>query len=219
MKPTIVSFQECTSYKSPELANALNQLLDPLGGMENFVKRGDRVLLKPNLLSPKKPEDAVCTDPAIMIAVAKMVMDVGGIVLIGDSPALVKGSKVLGSLGVADELKNMGVKIVDFVEIQKVSGSAFKSIEISKEVLDADVVINLPKLKTHGMMVLTLAVKNLYGCVVGKRKAAYHLQVRESREMFAQPLENDARYPGADRAGFQRRLPWESPLFYRCHGP
>ncbi len=71
------------SYDNPEI----NSVLKPLGGMENFVKKGDKVLLKVNLLSAKEPEKAVTTHPDFIRAVAKAVRKAGGKPLIGDSPA------------------------------------------------------------------------------------------------------------------------------------
>ncbi|GAB4150778.1 MAG: DUF362 domain-containing protein [Planctomycetota bacterium] len=180
-----VSLQACSDYEPHRLRDSLRQLLEPLGGIAAFVKPGMRVLIKPNLLGPHPRQDAVCTDPEVIVAVAEMVLEAGGHAVVGDSPGLVRAEKVLRTLEVWDRLKSIGCELVEFDSFEERSGGTFHSIEIATAPLEADLVINLPKLKTHGMMVLTLGVKNMYGCVVGRRKAAYHLHVKDSRDLFA----------------------------------
>ncbi len=186
--PPLVSVLACRSYDRKALRAKIASLLEPLGGMERFVPRSGRVLLKPNLLAPASPDGVVCSHPAFVLAVADLVSDCGAKVLIGDSPALVKATAVARRLGLLDEAARSGYEVVDFREVLQVDGPNFRSLEIARDVLEADAVINLPRFKTHGMMVLTLAVKNLFGCVVGKRKGAHHLAARDSREVFARLL-------------------------------
>ena len=177
-----VSIQKCTSYEPEIVRNALNKLLAPLGGINSFVTPGSRVLLKPNLLAPKTPEAAVCTHPEIIRAVALQVMDAGGTVFLGDSPAVGSANVVLKRSGIAGPVRELGIEVVPFrtpVSVSVSEGGIHRSILLAREALDFDAVINLPKLKTHGMMTLTLAVKNMFGLVVGAAKAGWHLQANE----------------------------------------
>ena len=156
-----------------------------------FVKSGDRVLLKPNLLYGKAPEKAVTTHPSIIKGMIRIVREAGGIPLIGDSPSigsLARAAEKAGIKRVADEESCPLTEFSSPLFPRKEEGIFFKQLEIDKAVLEADVVINLPKWKTHGQMLLTLGVKNLFGCVPGPKKALWHLKAGEDRKLFAQVL-------------------------------
>ena len=81
-----VSIATSSSYELPGLRQAIIRLLEPIGGISAFISSGDRVLLKPNMLSAKEPDLAVTTHPNVVRVVAELVREAGGIVLIGDSP-------------------------------------------------------------------------------------------------------------------------------------
>lgn len=181
-----VSLQQCEDYSETEVERTLTALLEPLGGMAHFVTPGQRVLLKPNLLAGKPPEAAVTTHPAIVAAVARMVRQAGGDVLIGDSPGLGSFERVAARSGISSAATAVGATLVPFAETRSVGATGmFRQLELATAYLDADVVINLPKLKTHEMMTMTCGVKNLYGAVVGPAKAGLHLTAGHSRELFA----------------------------------
>ncbi len=91
---SLVTVRKCGNYDPPLLAKALEKCLDDLGGMPSLVKRGDRVLLKPNLLKSATPDRAIVTHPSVVEAVAAMVVDAGAVPFIGDSPPLGNLSKV-----------------------------------------------------------------------------------------------------------------------------
>jgi len=190
MKPS-VSIVKCEDYGEEKVLKGLRKAIDLLGGIDLFVKKGDRVLLKPNLLYGKPPEKAVTTHPIIVKGMIKIVREAGGIPFIGDSPSiggLIKTAEKSGIKEVSDE---MGCPLVEFnnpVNPPRDRTNIFKQLEIDREALDADVIINLPKLKTHTLMLLTLGVKNLFGCVPGPRKALWHLKAGEDRKIFAQIL-------------------------------
>ena len=177
-----VSIQRCRSYDPDEVQDALSRVLDPLGGMQAFVKKGDRVLLKPNLLAPRPSEAAVCTHPQIVRAAALEVMEAGGVPLIGDSPAVGSLSVVLKQSGIMQVVRELGIKTVPFrtpVSMPVPEGGAFRSLKLAAEAAEPDLIINLPKLKTHGMMTLTLGVKNMFGTVVGAGKPGWHLMAKD----------------------------------------
>jgi len=186
MKPR-VSLRAAADYQRPVIEKALQEVLAPLGGMETFVKPGQKVLLKPNLLSAKAPEKAVTTHPEVVRAVILAVQQAGGIVSVGDSPGVGAPRQVAAKSGILAVVEETGARFAPFTESVKVrpTGTTFHELEIARDLLDADVVINLPKLKTHQMMGLTCAVKNLFGAVVGMRKPRLHLQAGTDKAFFA----------------------------------
>ena len=182
-----VSLQQLKSYDPDETFIAVRELLTPLGGMAAFVKPGQKVLLKPNLLSGKTPDRAVTTHPEIVRAVIKLVQNVGGKVFIGDSPGIGSAESVARKSGILAVAEETGCPFVPFVTSVTIApaGGKFKQFEVAQELLDADVIINLPKLKTHQMMGLTCGVKNMFGAVVGLRKPRLHLQAGTDKAFFA----------------------------------
>ncbi|MBW2451844.1 MAG: DUF362 domain-containing protein [Deltaproteobacteria bacterium] len=184
-----VALNKLSSYEPEHVENALRQLLEPLGGMKAFVKPGQKVLIKPNLLMGKPPEKAVTTHPEIVRQTILLAQEAGGIIYVGDSPGLGKSEVVARKCGVYDVIKSTGATFAPFevsrpITIKDNSGT-FHHLEVAADVMDADVIINLPKLKTHQMMGLTGAVKNLFGLIVGMRKVRMHLQAGTNKSFFA----------------------------------
>jgi uncharacterized protein (DUF362 family)/ferredoxin len=184
-----VSLQQCDSYGLDKIRAAVISLLEPLGGIGAFVKPGERILLKPNMLSAKSPEQAVTTHPSIVQVVSELVRAAGGVVLIGDSPGIGGFQRVADKSGIARAASDSGATLVAFDSSIELAGNGtFRRINLAQAYWEADKVINLPKLKTHEMMTMTCAVKNLFGAVVGTEKAGWHLKAGTSREQFAQLL-------------------------------
>jgi uncharacterized protein (DUF362 family)/Pyruvate/2-oxoacid:ferredoxin oxidoreductase delta subunit len=186
-----VSIVKCQNYDEKKVLGGLRQSIDLIGGIGAFVKQGSRVLLKPNLLFGKSPEKAVTTHPAILRGMIQIVREVGGVPFIGDSPSvggLMRTAEKAGIKAVANEMKCPLVEFNNPVLPSQRKGKIFKQLEIDRTVLEADVVINLPKFKTHSLTLLTLGVKNLFGCIPGPRKALWHLKAGEDRKAFAQIL-------------------------------
>lgn len=184
-----VSLRRVAEYDRELVAEGLERLLEPLGGMGRFVKPGERVLIKPNLLSAKPPEAAVTTHPEVLRAVILSVQRAGGTALVGDSPGVGSGRRVAERSGMMRVIEETGAEFVAFVESITVGGTGtFREFELARPYLEADRLINLPKLKTHEMMTMTACVKNLFGAVVGTRKAAWHLKAGADKELFARML-------------------------------
>ena len=186
-----VSIVRCQNYDEDKVLSGLRRSIDLIGGIRTFVKNGHRVLLKPNLLYGKSPEKAVTTHPSILRGMIRIVREAGGDPFIGDSPAvgsLIKTAEKAGIQEVADEMKCPLVEFNRPVLTPKGGGKIFKQLEIDRAVLEADVIINLPKFKTHAQTLLTLGVKNLFGCIPGPRKALWHLKAGEDQKTFAQIL-------------------------------
>jgi uncharacterized protein (DUF362 family)/Pyruvate/2-oxoacid:ferredoxin oxidoreductase delta subunit len=186
-----VSIIKCETYEEEKVFLAVKNAIDLIGGIKNYINPNNRVLIKPNLLYGKTPEKAVTTHPSVVKAMIYLVRQAGGYPFIGDSPSvgsLMRTAEKAGIKKIADE---MDCPLLEFnrpVIVQNKRGKIFKQFEIDQSVLEADVVINIPKLKTHTQMFLTLGVKNLFGCIPGKKKALWHLKAGEDPKLFAEIL-------------------------------
>jgi uncharacterized protein (DUF362 family) len=164
-----IVFVRETDYEYTRLKKNIFEIISALDN--DVIKSGNRVLIKPNFLEPAMIDQAITTHPLIIKIVSEYVLDKGGRVIISDSPGRGKLKKTMKECGVLDVINGMDVEIRDFIESKEIYvDSNIKKIEIAKDVFEADVIINLPKLKTHSQMMLTLAVKNLFGCVIGLKK-------------------------------------------------
>ncbi len=188
---SVVAIERCLDYHYPLVYQAVKNAVDALGGMDRFIKPGQKVLLKPNFVNGLPPERAVNTHPTVVKAVIELAKKAGGRVSIGDSPSLVSAIAVARKSGNLEVAREMGVPIVNFedpVEVPVPEGKIFRKIEVAREVIETDVLINLPKIKTHELMFLTLAVKNIFGCVIGRNKARWHVQAGHDASYFARML-------------------------------
>lgn len=171
-----VAFARCSDYEAARVQAAVAEAVDALGGWGAFVKPGQRVLVKPNLLSDHPPEHAVTTHPEVVRAVLRGIRAAGGEPLVGDSPAsAVTVPQIWAKTGFAALCREENVPLVTFEGegARHVRRDGFE-FTLSPALAKADVVVNVPKVKTHALTTLTCAVKNLYGCVPGYQKAALH---------------------------------------------
>ncbi len=172
----MVSIQKST-YSDVDLES----LLTPFGGFQKYIKSGERVLLKTNLLTPSKPEKAIVTHPAVVSAVAQAILKIGGIPYIGDSPSgqftKRRLEKTYEKAGLKDLANKLGIELNYDTGSQKIiipHGKKLKKTFLCNFVLNADKIIALPKIKTHSYMIMTLATKIMYGVIPGLTKAKYH---------------------------------------------
>jgi uncharacterized protein (DUF362 family) len=172
--PTVI-LTGSSNYDRLKIADALQKQFELLGGPEKFISRGDSVLLKPNFIAPRSRHHATQTDPAVIIAAAKLLKDFGARPFVGDSPAWTNVFTCVKALKLEEPLKKLSVPVRQLDRPKKCrTGAKNIAVGISSVALDADVIINLPKFKTHQQLVATFAVKNMFGCVSGKRKALWH---------------------------------------------
>ncbi|MFC1501332.1 DUF362 domain-containing protein [Elusimicrobiota bacterium] len=175
-----VSIVKSQSYNFPSLYTSVRKSVDLIGGIKKYIKPNEKILLKPNLLSAKEPERGVTTHPEVIRALIRMTREAGAIPILGDSPGgAVKGlERVWDKTGMKKLAEQEKVDLVSFEAAGskqvKINHPLIKSIHLSNTVFDVDGIINIPKLKTHGLMLMTGTIKNLYGCVPGLRKAEYH---------------------------------------------
>lgn len=189
MENNKVVFTVCPSYNQSDIEPSTEKLFKELGGLQKYIRAGQKVLLKVNLLMKKKPEDAVTTHPALVEAVIKQVQDIGAQVIIADSPggpftkSWIKGIyKETGMEEIASKTDaqlnwNFQQKEYSFTE-----GKILKQITLAEIVKEVDVIISIAKLKTHGFTIYTGAVKNLFGTVPGLLKADYHLRMSNIKD-------------------------------------
>jgi len=190
----------CSDYDEVEVK--MVKLLEMMGGIETFVSPGERIVLKTNLLAAAKPEKAVTTHPSIVSSIARIVKEKKADPIIADSP----GSgypytektleRTYRTTAMDQAAKEAGIDLNFDTSYQTVSypdGKYFKLFEIITPVHEADAVINLCKLKTHGFMHMTCAVKNIFGVIPGLTKPGYHAKLRE-KSHFANMLIDLCRY-------------------------
>jgi len=172
-----VAIARCATYEPGDVSRAVGEVLGHLGGMSRFISPGEKVLLKPNLLSAKEPERAITTHPAVIEAVIKEVRDAGGEPSMGDSPggALRGIERLWRNTGVKDLSERTGTPLINFEAsgASEVEGE-LRSYMIARPVLDADAVIGLPKMKTHVLTLYTGCIKNMFGVIPGFGKARLH---------------------------------------------
>ena len=174
-----VSLVRCTDYDIAHVRAALCRLLEPLGGLD-WVSPHMKIVIKANLVAARPPEDAVTTHPALLCALSELLIERGAEVIIGDSPGGVYNAAYLNRIyqrsGIVEAEQYGAVLNQNFeVREQHFDGAAVAHDFKYTAYLDqADSVINCCKLKTHGMMGMTCAVKNMYGIVPGAVKSEYH---------------------------------------------
>lgn len=171
---TRVHLVHCPDYAGA--AEALARLLDGLGGMGAFVREGESVLIKPNLLTDARPEEAVTTHPEIVRALIRQVRAAGAHPWVADSPTNVANlQKVWDRTGMQAVCLEEGVPLVN---LEKAGSERFEidgiQFTLARPVLEADAIITVPKVKTHILTGLTGAVKNMFGTVPGFQKTNLH---------------------------------------------
>lgn len=181
-----VALIRCEDYEPARLADALRRQFDLVGGLDAFIKRGDTVLVKPNFIAPRSHlHSAAQTHPAVVLEVARVLKDHGAKPFVADSPAWTTTATCARVLGLTEPLRKLGVPLRQLDAPRKCRlGPGQPRVGLSTAALDADVIINLPKFKSHQQLVATFAVKNMFGCVSGKHKALWHFREGDTAEEF-----------------------------------
>jgi uncharacterized protein (DUF362 family)/NAD-dependent dihydropyrimidine dehydrogenase PreA subunit len=187
-----VSIVRCPDYSDAK--KAIAEALDLLGGLEKIIQPGDRVLLKPNILAANPPESAVTTHPSLVASMCEFVLQAGGKPMVGDGAGISRPgatSKALKVSGIEEAARQAGARVVNFetagftlVDIP--DPLQFRKLYIANPVLEADVVISLPKLKTHELTYYTGAVKNFFGTLPLRCRKEIHLLGK--RDLFGEAV-------------------------------
>lgn len=174
-----VSVVSCFDYSSKEAERAIREVLEPLGGLD-WVNRGMRIVIKANLVSMIRPDSAATTHPALICALTKLLKEKGAEVVIGDSPGGLYTSPYLSAVYSATGIRTAEKFGAELNRDFSQSDAYFPLAKVAKNFtytsyLDkADAIINFCKLKTHGMMAMSAATKNMFGVVPGTIKPEYH---------------------------------------------
>lgn len=180
-----VLLSRCEGYQSSRLYQVIDQQARALS-LEKRC-RGSKVLLKPNLITYKAPSFA-CTRAEFIVEVVRWFLDHGAQVSVGDSPAYGSARGVMRHHGILKKLAPLPVEIVEFAKTRSIELSDGTKIRVAEAAYEFDLLINLPKLKAHNQMYVTLALKNLFGFVKGHKKALLHISHGESQEVFSKML-------------------------------
>lgn len=187
-----VAVVRCKTYDVEAVKPALEEAVNEVNGLD-FVKPGMKIIIKPNLVSFKKPDAAATTHPALLEALVEMLLARGADVTIGDSPGGPHSLPLLNRVYTAtgmDRLEKLGAKLnrnmneknVDFPE-----GKVLKNFTYTEYLDEADAIIDFCKLKSHGMLGMSAAVKNLFGTIPGLKKPEVHYKFQNDAE-FADML-------------------------------
>lgn len=175
-----VSIVKCKTYNPDEIVDSLKRAIELLGGISKYVNKGERILLKPNILSARPPESGVDTHPEVIRAVARIVRQAGADVRVGDSPGGY-GFKSAGSTYEASGIKKMceeeAIELVEFDKAANVNG-----IPLAVAAKEVDGIFSIPKMKTHNLMTITGAIKNSFGLAVGLYKTDCHAKAPKPKE-------------------------------------
>jgi len=188
-----VALIRCDDYDQAHVEQGLRSCFDLLGGIDHFIKPGQKVLLKVNLLRAMAPASAATTHPVIVAMLAKLVQEAGAHPIVFDSPG---GPFTPAALRVIYRKTEMtlaeeyGAELnydTTSTQVSHPEGVLMHRLDIAQRLLDADVVINLPKLKTHNLTTLSCGVKNLFGVIPGLLKLSYHAKMQD-RNVFSSGL-------------------------------
>jgi len=191
-----VAVVRCDSYDEENVQSAIDRGLALLGGVESFVRPGEKLLLKPNLLVGGKPSRVITTHPSVFGAVARAFQAASATLSFGDSPGFGKPEMAAQRAGLLSVARELGIPCADFSHGDVVSfpeGMQNKQFTIARGVLAADGIVSLSKLKTHGLTRITGAIKNQFGCIPGTLKAEFHARL-PMVDAFSQMLVDLNRY-------------------------
>lgn len=177
-----VDFVSCPSYDQVE--EKVFKLLE----LQDFRPRlGSKVLVKPNWITFRQASLA-CTSPWVLRAVCLYLLEHGAQVSVGDSPAFGTAQRVARASGAYEALAELPVRFVRFTPGASLTLSSGVKVKLAREALETDLVVNVPKFKAHNQLLLTLAVKNLFGCVVGIQKPLLHARLGDKGLHFPEML-------------------------------
>ncbi len=185
-----VAVVRCDAYEQADVQRAVERGIALLGGAQAFVKPGETILLKPNLLAARGPERMVTTHPSVFRAVAKVLQSADAQLTYGDSPGFGKPQTTAYKAGLSDIARELSIPLADFSHSETVffpEGRQNKQFTIAKGVMSADGIVSLPKMKSHGLTRITGAIKNQFGCIPGPLKAEFHARLPMA-DLFSQML-------------------------------
>jgi uncharacterized protein (DUF362 family) len=191
-----VSLVRCSDYDPTQVRDAIRRVLEPFDGISALVQPGERILLKPNFVAKPSAGAPACTHAEVILAVARMVRDAGATPLIADSPAFGTMKGIAKATGLEPQASEEGFAVTSFKRSATRSvtlGGETYRLSVAAEALECDGILNLAKFKSHRQATLTFGIKNLYGCVVGKRKPFRHFASSGDLDWFSNMLVANAK--------------------------
>ncbi len=186
-----VAVLKCSEYNLEMVGQSVEAIFAHFGGIEHFVKPGQRVLIKPNLLAPEPANKLTCTHPVVVEAVIKLIQQAGGIAFLGDNPTIGSVYRVARASGIRDVCQKYGVEIIRFsknVKHYMRTDEKYGALHIAHAIAEFDVILNVAKLKAHSQLLLTMGVKNMFGAVNLMRRVHNHFISNGDLAAFARML-------------------------------
>jgi uncharacterized protein (DUF362 family)/ferredoxin len=180
MNRSTVALVRCDTYDDEEVYQAVDAGFNSLGGISRFIKPGERILVKPNVVSGIDPRKCMTTHPSVFKGVGRLLREAGASVEYGDSPSFGRCEGNMKRAGLKQVADQLGFGLVDFDNGKTVSHKEAllnKRFVIANGVLESDGLVSLPKLKTHSLTRFSGAIKNQFGCVPGMLKSEYHVKM------------------------------------------
>ena len=180
MNKSKVVLVKCDTYDDEQVYNAIKAGFDLVGGISHFIKPGERIVIKPNVLSGTNPQKCVTTHPSVFKATGRLLQKAGARVHYGDSSSFGKCEGNMKKADLKTVADGLGIRLADFDNGKPVTHKGAllnKRFVIANGVLESDGLISLPKLKTHPLTRFTGAIKNQFGCVPGILKSQYHVKM------------------------------------------
>ena len=180
---TNVALAKCGEYDFEKVYAALKELTQLAPPPD---PRGKTVLIKPNILYPRKPEDCVCTNPVVVGVLVKIFVELGAKkVLVGESPAVANSTSAARASGVLEQVQNNGGEWADFhdkITVECPEAARAHTFDFASQFAQADILVSAAKLKSHQLMKYTGAMKNLFGLMIGLEKAQCHYRFSSQKE-------------------------------------
>ena len=180
-----VVLKKCNEYSLDLIKEKIRDSLDLLGGIDYLIKKDEKVFIKCNCVGPFDKKMGITTHPIFVQAVIQLVKEKTNNIIIGDNPATRDITYTLKKTGIYDVIQEENIKIFNGKELVKITNSnpkIYSDFEVSKEMMEVDVLINLPKLKTHTLAYMTVAQKNFFGFIYGLNKAGWHVKASNPLE-------------------------------------
>ena len=185
VESTSVALLHCSQYQQSEIKEKIERLCAAVGFR---VGAGTRILLKPNLLTAMSAGHLACTHAEFVGAAAEWLVEQGAKVTIGDSPAFGTAKGVMHATGIKKALGGLPVASLNFDQSAQVRLPGGITVNLARAALECDVLVNLPRVKAHSQLFMTLAVKNYFGTVIGFQKPWWHLRFGRDAGQFASHL-------------------------------
>lgn len=187
MVSSLVTIDQSDDYELSNVKNAIHRIFSNYPDLIKKI-RGSRVLLKPNFLFPDTPDKLTCTHPAVVEATIILILEYGGYPSLSDRPTKGSARKVARITGIMQICEKYQIPIIEFKKYRKIPAlrnSRFSKLTIACELDDFDLIINLPKLKVHSQLLLSCAVKNLFGCIRLHHRVWAHVTT-DDRDVFSE---------------------------------